>query len=174
MTSLTPINKCEIVASFRKAKNLRAAVVELVALGLAKYDINATTDLSSKVDDSTDSYYAVWVWIQDSTHIDGVTEALERNGGENIHIDDRNEINPKAQKAYNLQAALNDPQKIFVTPLALLASHFSSEVKRDLLQRWAYGIRQQEIADDDGMCPKAFTDILGDIETALAKLKPNS
>lgn len=174
MASLSPINKCEIVASFRKAKDLRAAVVDIVALGIPKYDINATAELFSKKDDEVDSYYAVWVWIQNLGHVDGVTDILSHHGGENIHMDDRNEIHLKPEISYNLQAALNDPPKIFGTPRALMASHFAPDVKRDLLQRWAYDIRQQEIADDEGMCVKSFTDILGDIETALAKLNSNS
>lgn len=172
MASRVSPDKCEVVASFQKAKNLRAAVGEIVTLGIPRYDINATLQLSSTRDDEKDGYFAIWIWIQNLQHVDRITEILDRHGGENIHIDDRNEVTPKRAKAYNVQAALNDPQKIFATPNALLTSHFATEVKRDLLHRWAYDLRQQQTADDEGMCIKDSTNILGDIETALAELKP--
>lgn len=171
MANLVSIDKCEIVASFQKAKNLRAAVREIVTLGIPRYDINATLRLWSKTDDEKDGYYAIWVWIRNLAHVDRVTEILDRRGGENIHIDDRNEVTPKRAKAYNVQAALNDPQKVFVTPNALLKSHFAAEVKRDLLHRWAYDIRQQQKADDEGMKIVESVDILAEIETALSNLR---
>lgn len=161
------IEKCEIVAAFRKPQRLRVAVAELVALGIRRYDINATTDLFKNVSDSGNGCCALWVWIENPRQIDPVCRLLDRFGGENIHVDDRNAVATVRDGAYNLQAALKDPALVFGSPQKLLASHFAPEVKRDMLERWAFDLRQQESADNEGMAQSPSGNELGELEMAI-------
>ena len=67
----------------------------------------------------------------------------------------------------DLDAALLDPAAVFHSVTELMAAPCPKQVKRELLQRWAYDVKMLEVADDEGMIGPTRADLLQEIEDTL-------
>ncbi len=76
----------------------------------------------------------------------------------------------KAQ-GWDIKTLLGNPARVFQTPAQLLATELPDIIKADILNRWAYGEKQLEIAADDGMVPHRNGDRLQEINLARERLQ---
>lgn len=75
------------------------------------------------------------------------------------------------QEAFDLEAALRDPESVFHTPQKLVASSISPHIKLEILRRWAYDAKSLETADTEGMRGPGSVDWLQDIALAIRDLE---
>lgn len=70
----------------------------------------------------------------------------------------------------DLDAALLDPQGVFHSPARLMATDLPAATKIELLKRWAYEVKELEVATDEGMPMSGEIDQLRDVKLALGSL----
>ena len=73
----------------------------------------------------------------------------------------------------DIEKVIYNPASIFKTPYEVLTTEFplSKAQKIELLERWAYDVREREVAESENMHSESEVDILDDILVVLGKLK---
>lgn len=73
----------------------------------------------------------------------------------------------------DIEKAIYNPASVFKTPYEVLSTELllSKAQKIELLERWAYDVREREVAESENMHSDAEVDILDDILKVLNQLK---
>ncbi|MDH3662251.1 MAG: hypothetical protein OEU92_19855, partial [Alphaproteobacteria bacterium] len=102
-------------------------------------------------------------------------DILRRHAGKDVHVHDMpiESYTSKYPAASDLEEALLDPTLVFARPKDVIArKDFTGDQQRAILQRWAYGALELEVAEGEGM-GGGEPDMMDQVKAALRLLDEN-